>query len=98
MQVRQRHAMVALDVETLAAVGDGANEDRFPRPIVVARIAFWSLLPRVAFQWHEIEYSRREMLDDPPLLVGEIAGHRQGFEVYFRPHHGRAEIQHHAAF
>ena len=39
VQVRHRDAVVALDVEALAAVGDRAHQDRLPRPVVVARVA-----------------------------------------------------------
>src|SRR5262249_37410780 len=47
---------------------------------------------------YEIEHAGREVLDDAALLMRDVARHGQGLEVHFWSHHGRAEVQQHAAF
>ena len=58
MQMRHRDPMIALHVKTLAAVGDGAHQDRLPRPIVIAVIGLRRLLPRVALDGDQVEDAR----------------------------------------
>src|SRR5947207_2372441 len=75
-QVRERDAVVTADVEALAAVGDGAGEDRLPRTVVVARVALRRFAARVALNRDQVEDGGREAADVPPLLTRDVAGHR----------------------
>src|SRR5579884_622073 len=97
VEMRQRDAVIALNVERFAAVGYRANQNRLPWTIVIARIAFGCLLPCVPFQWDQIEDSRGEMAYDPAFLMSDIPGHAQRLEVDFRPHNCGAEIEHYTA-
>ena len=77
MKVRYRDPMIALNVKAFSPVGDGTNQDGLPGPIVIARIAFGSLLAGVAFEGNEVENGGGEMANGAALLMGDIAGHGQ---------------------
>ena len=66
------HAMVALNVKTLAAVGHRADENGLPWPIIIPRIALRRLLPGVPIKWHEVEHAGREVANDAPFLMSEV--------------------------
>src|SRR5262249_7660211 len=89
--------MVTGHVVALSAVSHRADKDRLPRPIVVARITLRRLLASVPYKRHEVEDARREVTDDPAVLMGDVAGHCQSLEVDLRSHDGRAEIEQDAA-
>src|SRR6185295_11416855 len=80
-KVRDRDAVVAADVEALAAVGDGAGEDRLPRSVVIARVALRGLGASVAVDRDQVEDRGREAANVTALLVCDIAGHRQRLQV-----------------
>ena len=90
--------MIALDIETLAAIRHRPDENGFPRPIVIARIGLGGLVASVALQRHEIKDGRGELADVAILLMRDVAGHSQGLQVDLRPHHRRTKIQQHTAF
>ena len=90
--------MVALDIEALATVGHGADEDRFERAEVVARVVLRSFGREVIAEVRQVEDARREVADDATFLMSNIAGHRESFEIDLRSHHGRTNVQHHAPF
>ena len=52
----------------------------------------------VALNGNEVEGGGREVGDAAAFLMGHVAGHRQGLEIDFRPHHGRADAEEDAAF
>jgi len=89
--------MLALHVMAAAAVGDSADEDRFPRAVVVLWVALRFLSRRVSFEFEQIEHGGQEVGDFASLLMGDVAGHRQGLQIDLGPHHGCAETEEHAS-
>ena len=90
--------MVALDIIAFAAVAHGANEDGFEGAIVVAGVGFGSFGVEVVAEGDEVEDCRGESGDAAIFLAGDIAGHGEGFEIDFRSHDGRADVEEDAAF
>src|SRR5688572_7822458 len=90
--------MIALYVETLTAICNGSHQDRFPRPVIVLWVGLRRLLPHVAANRYEIEYRSRELTNGSCFLVGDVARHRQRFQINFGPHDGGAEVEHNTAF
>src|ERR1700730_17920065 len=90
--------MIPFHIKALAAVRYRAHENRFPGSVVISRIALGRLLTRVPLERDQVEYGRRKVSDLSTFLTRHVAGHRQGLEVDFRSHHGRAEVQQDAAF
>src|SRR5262249_31200551 len=86
------------DIEALPAISHRPDQDRFPRPIVIARIGLRSFMSEIAFQGNEIKSGRGEVAYFAFLLMSHVAGHRESFEINFRPHNCRAEIQHDSSF
>src|SRR5437899_3317619 len=75
VQSRNCQKMIALDIETLAAIRHRPDENGFPRPIVIARIGLGGLVASVALQRHEIKNGRGELADVAILLMRDVAGH-----------------------
>src|SRR5882672_10334486 len=98
IQRRNGQSVIALDIETLSAVGHGSDQNRFPRPIVIARIGLWRFAVQVAFQREEIKSGRRKMAYFTILLMSHVAGHSEGFQINFRPHDGGTEIEQYTSF
>ena len=69
-------AVVPLEVEGLAAVGDGAGEDRFPGAVVIARVvlARRTVAP-VRGERDEIEHGGCKVTEFLALLPGDVTGH-----------------------
>src|SRR5215467_3395081 len=93
VQCRHSQSVIALDIETLPSVGHGPNQNRFPRSIIIARIGFGRFSMEIAFQGNEVEGGRGEMAYLTLFLMSHVSGHRESFQINFRPHDGRAEIQ-----
>ena len=90
--------MVALDIIAFAAVAHGANEDGFEGAIVVAGVGFGSFGVEVVAEGDEVEDCCGKFGDVAAFLAGDIAGHGEGFEIDFRSHDGRADVEEDAAF
>src|SRR5438128_2337702 len=62
-QSGQSGAMVALEVETLAAVGNGAHQNGLVRAEVIARVALVELLVKITANWPHVEHCSRKVHD-----------------------------------
>ena len=58
-----RLPMVTADVEALAAVGDGADEDGLPGAVVILRVGFWGFGLPVAVSLESINAKSMQSID-----------------------------------
>src|SRR5207253_11469357 len=93
MQPWQRRPVVALDVEALATVADGANQDRLEGPVVIAGVVSRRLGMVVLGHVEQVEDRGGEARDRAAFLVGDVANHRQRLQVDLPPHHSTAEAE-----
>ncbi len=98
-QVPDGYAVVGVDEVELPAVGGGTGEDRFPGAVVVERVIFARrAVAPVCWQRDHVEDGRGEVAEFFPLLMGDVEGHREGFEVDLGAGDCRADVEIHAAF
>ena len=96
--MRHRLPMIAANVEALPTVGDGADEDGFPRAIVILRVGLRRFALPFALNGNEVERGGSKIRDAAAFLMGHIAGHRQGLEIDLWSHDGGAHAKEHSAF
>src|SRR5437016_9765479 len=85
--------MIAREVEALAAIGNGADQNCLMRAEVIAGVGLRQLLPVVALYRDQIENGGGEAANGAALLRGHVARHRQSLEVNLRAHDGASEIE-----
>ena len=91
--------MIAAEVVADAAVGDGADEDRFPGAVVVAGVTLGRrAISIVLWQRNEVKDGGGEVANFSAVLPSHIAGHRQSLQIDLWPGDGTADIEIHAPF
>src|SRR5439155_7269655 len=84
VQGGNRQAVIALDIETLAAVRYRPDQYGFPRTIIVACIDLGRLLPNIALQWNQIKDGLGELSNLAVCLMVDVAGYGQVVQVLSR--------------
>src|SRR5262245_17744922 len=67
--------MVAANIKTLPAVGDGPDQNGLPGTVVILRVRLWGFGLPIALDRNQIKGGSGEVGDPATFLVGDIAGH-----------------------